>query len=141
MNEVMNESTAERRFQINLVLLFAIVATLLAGLGIYGVLSYTVTQRTNEIGIRLALGARPGGVRRLILYEAMRLVIGGLAVGVPLAVAIGYSLRALLFGVVPQDPVTVVVVCGTITGVALLAAYLPARRASRVDPMAALRCE
>jgi len=71
----------------------------------------------------------------------MRLVIGGLAAGVPLAVAIGYALRALLFGLVPQDPVTVLGVCGTITGVALMAAYLPARRASRVDPMTALRCD
>jgi putative ABC transport system permease protein len=141
MNDVVNESTAERRFQMNLILLFAMVAMLLAGLGIYGVLSYTVTQRTNEIGIRLALGARPGGVRRLVLYDAMRLVLGGLAAGVPLAIAIGYSLRALLFGVVPQDPVTVFAVCATITSVALMAAYLPAHRASRVDPMAALRCE
>jgi ABC-type antimicrobial peptide transport system permease subunit len=71
----------------------------------------------------------------------MLLVIGGLAAGVPLAIAIGYSLRALLFGVVPQDPVTVFAVCTTITSVALMAAYLPARRASRVDPMTALRCE
>ena len=141
MNDVMSESTAERRFQLNLVLLFAIVAMLLAGLGIYGVLSYSVTQRTNEIGIRIALGARPGAVRLLVLHDAMRLVIGGLAAGVPLAIAIGYSLRALLFGVAPQDPVTVLAVCGMIAGVALIAAYLPAHHASRVDPMAALRCE
>jgi predicted permease len=141
MADVIRESTAERRFQLNLVVLFAVGALLLAALGIYGVLSYAVTQRTNEIGIRLALGAGPSRVRRLVLRDAMRLLCWGLIAGVPVAVAIGYSLRALLFGVTAQDPLTVFGVCLTITSVALMAAYIPAWRASRVDPMVALRWE
>jgi predicted permease len=141
MDVVIAESTAERRFQMTLVMIFAAGAILLAGLGIYGVLSYAVMQRTNEIGIRLALGAGPGRVRQLVLRDAMILVGAGLGAGVPLAVAIGYWLRTLLFGVIPQDPVTVVGVCLTILGVALLAAFLPAHRASRIDLMIALRCE
>jgi putative ABC transport system permease protein len=141
MDEVIAESMAERRFQMRLVMIFAAGAMLLAGLGIYGVLSYAVAQRTSEIGIRLALGAGPGHVRHLVLHDAVVLVGAGLSAGVPLAVGIGYWLRTLLFGVIPQDPVTVVGVCLTILGVALLAAFLPAHRASRIDPMLALRCD
>ncbi len=141
MDEVVTESTAERRFQMNLVLLFAAAAMLLAGLGIYGVLSHAVVQRTNEIGIRLALGAEPGEVRRMVLKDAVVLVGAGLAVGVPLALVVGSSLRALLFGVTPRDVPTIAGACAVLTAAALLAAYVPARRASRVDPMVALRHE
>ena len=141
MDDVVAGSIAEKRFQMNLVLLFAVAATLLAGLGIYGVLSYAVTQRTNEIGIRLAIGADPGAVRHLIVKDALHLVAGGLLVGVPLALVAASSLRALLFGVAPQDLPTIIGVCVVLTAAAWLAAYMPARRASRVDPIVALRCE
>jgi hypothetical protein len=141
MDEVAAESTAERRFQMNLVLIFGAVAIGLVGLGIYGVLSHAVAQRTNEIGIRLALGAGPGALRRMVVSDALGLVGGGLVVGVPLALAAGYSLRALLFGIDAQDVPVVATVCLLLTVVTLLAAYVPARRASRVDPIVALRCE
>jgi len=141
MDEVAAESTAERRFQMNLVLIFGAVAIGLVGLGIYGVLSHAVAQRTNEIGIRLALGAGPGALRRMVVSDALGLVGGGLVVGVPLALAAGYSLRALLFGIDAQDVPVVAAVCLLLTVVTLLAAYVPARRASLVDPIVALRCE
>jgi predicted permease len=141
MDAVAAESTAERRFQMNLVLFFGAVAIALVGLGIYGVLSHAVVQRTNEIGIRLALGAAPGTLQRMILADALTLVGGGLIVGVPLAIAAGYALRTLLFGVGPQDLPVIAAVCLLLTTAALLAAYIPARRASRIDPIVALRCE
>jgi putative ABC transport system permease protein len=141
MDEVEALATAQRRFQLNLVLVFAVAAMLLAGLGIYGVLAYAVRQRTSEIGTRLALGAAPAALRRAVVKDALRLVAAGLAVGVPLALVVARSLRALLFGIAPYDPITVVGVCLILTMAAWLAAYLPARRASRVDPMVALRCD
>ena len=141
MDAVAAESTAERRLQMNLVLIFGVVAIALVGLGIYGVLSQAVAQRTNEIGIRLALGAAPAALRRMILANASALVGGGLLAGVPLALVAGYTLRALLFDISPQDLPVVAGVCLLLAAVGLLAAYLPARRASRVDPLVALRCE
>ncbi|OFV91816.1 MAG: hypothetical protein A3H95_02535 [Acidobacteria bacterium RIFCSPLOWO2_02_FULL_64_15] len=141
LDDVVAESMAGRLFQMSLVLSFAVAAMLLAGLGIYGVMSYTVAQRTNEIGIRLALGAQPGSVRRMVLRDALRPVVVGLAFGVPLALVAASSLRSLLFGVVPQDAATVIGVCLALTATASFAAYVPARRASRVDPMVALRHE
>jgi predicted permease len=141
MEDVLAESTAQRRFQMSVVLLFAAAALVLAGLGIYGVLSYAVGQRTNEIGIRLALGTDPRAMRGMIVKDALHLVAGGLLVGVPLALVAASSLRALLFAVAPQDLPTVVGVCVVLTAAAWLAAYIPARRASRVDPLIALRCE
>ncbi len=141
MDEVVERSVAQRRFQTNLVLVFGAAAMLLASLGVYGVMSYTVSQRTTEIGIRLALGAERGTVLRMMLREALRPVAVGIALAVPLALGAASWLRSLLFGVSPQDPQTIAVACLALITAAALAAYLPARRAMRVDPMVALRYE
>jgi putative ABC transport system permease protein len=141
MDEVVANSVSQRRFQMNLVLLFGAAAMLLASLGVYGVLSYAVAQRTSEMGIRLALGAERGALLRMVLKQALRPVAVGLAVGVPLALAAASSLRSLLFGVMPQDFTTIVATCAVLMLAGTLAAYVPARRASRVDPIVALRYE
>jgi putative ABC transport system permease protein len=117
------------------------VALVLAAIGIYGVMSYAVTQRTQEIGLRLALGARRGAVLRMVLADACRPLAIGLLLGVSLAVAAGTSLRSLLFGVEPQDVTTIAATCLVLTITAVCAAYLPARRAAAVDPLIALRYE
>jgi predicted permease len=141
MDDIVIESIGERRFQMRLVLLFGAAALALAAIGIYGVMSYVVTQRTREIGLRLALGARSGAVLRMVLMDAGRLVGVGLLLGVVLAIAAGPSLRTLLFGVGPQDVATMAVTSITLAVIALCAAYLPSRRAANVDPLIALRCE
>jgi predicted permease len=141
MDDVVDASTAGRRFQLGLVLLFALTALLLASLGTYGVISYSVIQRTNEIGIRLALGAAPGRVLRDVIVGAMRLVAGGLAVGLPLAVGAAYAMRTLLFGVVPHDGLTLAGVAAALMVVGIVAAFVPAWRAGRIDPLVALRAE
>jgi putative ABC transport system permease protein len=141
MDEVVERSVAQRRFQTNLVLLFGAAAMLLASLGVYGVMSYAVTQRTTEIGIRLALGAEPGAVRRMVLRQALRPVAVGVAAAVPLALGTSSWLRSLLFGVSPQDPTTITIACLTLITATVLAAYLPARRAANLDPLNALRYE
>jgi ABC-type antimicrobial peptide transport system permease subunit len=141
MDDIVEGSVSQRRFLTNLLLLFAAAAILLAGLGVYGVLSYAVAQRTSEIGIRLALGAERHAVLGMVLRQAVRPVAVGLALGVPLALATGSSLRSLLFGISPQDPKTMVGTCLVLIIVAIVAAYVPAWRATKVDPMVALRCE
>jgi predicted permease len=141
MNEVVEGSVAQRRFQTNLVLWFGAAAMLLASLGVYGVMSYAVSQRTTEIGIRLALGAERGGVLRMMLRQALRPVAAGVAVAVPLALGAASWLRSLLFGISPQDPQTIAVACFALILAAALAAYLPARRAANLDPLKALRYE
>ncbi|MGB7684016.1 MAG: FtsX-like permease family protein, partial [Candidatus Acidiferrales bacterium] len=114
---------------------------ILAGLGIYGVLSYTVTQRFREIGVRIALGAQRKDVLRLIVGEGLRLAVIGAAGGAGVAFAITRGMSSLLFGVSATDPVTFLAVIALVTLAAMLAAYIPARRAMRVDPMVALRYE
>ena len=141
MDDVVAGSVAERQFQMNLVLLFGVVALLLALIGIYGVVSYAVVQRTSEIGIRLALGAPQAGMLRMILFDTVRPLVIGLTVGVTFTIAIGFSMRALLFGIVPYDLAAVLAAVTTITIVAIVASYVPARRASRLDPLVALRHE
>ena len=141
MDQIVVESIGERRFQMRLVLLFGAAALLLAAIGIYGVMSYLVTQRTREIGLRLALGARRGAVLRMVLADAGRLVGVGLLLGIVVALAAGPLLRALLFGVGPQDVATMAATSVALTLTALCAAYLPSRRAASVDPLTALRCE
>jgi predicted permease len=141
MDDIVAGSLGQRRFQMNLVLLFALAAIVLASLGIYGVMSYTVAQRTNEIGIRVALGAGRTSVLRMVLVDALQLVAGGLVMGLPLALAAAFFLRSFLFGVAPNDWMTLIGACMVLTGAAALAAYLPALKASRVDPLVALKYE
>lgn len=130
-----------RRFQTTVLSLFSFVALLLAGVGIYGVLGYSVTRRTHEIGIRMALGARPGEMLKLVLSDAARLAIVGLTIGLVAAAAVTQFLKSLLFGITSTDPLTFLGVAILLLSLALLACYLPARRAARVDPLIALRYE
>ena len=133
--------TARERLLLGLSAGFAALAILLAGVGLYGTLAYMVNRRTREIGVRLAFGARRPAILRMVVGDALRLTVVALVVGVPLSLAVGYSLRAFLFGVTPTDPVALAGACLVLGISALLAAYLPARRAAAVDPIVALRCE
>ena len=141
MREVMSDSVAQRRFQTMLVMLFAAAALALAGFGIYGVVSYSVARRRAEMGIRMALGAGPAGLQRMVLWQGIRPVVAGLAVGVAGALAAGRILSSLLFQVSARDPLTIGGVALVLLVVAVVAALAPARRATRVDPMQALRFE
>jgi putative ABC transport system permease protein len=120
---------------------FAALALALAAVGIYGVMSYAVAQRTHEIGIRIALGARLGNILRLIVGNALWLAITGILLGAVGAFGLTRLMKSLLFGVVPTDLPTFIVVCLSLLVVALLASYLPARRATKVDPLEALRAK
>jgi len=141
MDNIVSESVAQRRFQMNLVLLFAAAAMLLASLGIYGVVSYSVAQRTNEMGIRMALGAQPGNIRRMVLGQSLLPVFAGLLAGVMASVALGRIMGSLLFGVSAWDPATISGVAATLLAVAAAATYRPVHRATHVDPASALRYE
>jgi ABC-type antimicrobial peptide transport system permease subunit len=121
--------------------LFGSLSVILAAVGLFGVMSYAVSRRTNEIGIRLALGARRGQVLGATMRESLVLVAGGLAVGLAIAIGASRFVASLLFGVAAQDGVTIALAMVVMAAVAAIAAYLPARRASRVDPMVALRYE
>jgi putative ABC transport system permease protein len=141
LESLLNESLAPRRFSLLLLGVFALVALLLGAIGLYGVISYAVTQRTNEIGIRLALGAQRKDVLRLILGQGMRLAIVGVLVGLGNALVFTRLMKTLLFNLSATDPLTFAAVTLLLTAVALLACYVPARRAMKVDPMIALRQE
>jgi putative ABC transport system permease protein len=141
MEEVVARSNVRPRFYLLLLGAFAAVAVLLAAVGIYGVVSYSVSRRANEIGIRMALGARPGDVLRLIVGQGMGVVLAGAAAGLVGALALTRLMSSLLYGVGASDPATYVAVCLLMTAVALAASYLPARRATRIDPLIALRYE
>ena len=141
MREIMTASLAPRRFQTALVLSFAVVALGLAQLGVYGVTSYAVTSQTREIGVRFALGARQRDVMEAVLSHHLRPVMTGLLVGAGLAWAVTRAMRSFLFGVAPLDPLVFVTVCVVLVATAAMACYVPARRASRIDPLIALRRE
>jgi len=141
MDEVIASSLARRRFSMILLIVFAALALLLASVGIYGVISYVVGQRTHEIGIRMALGARQPDILRLILTGAGRLGVIGIGVGLVAALGLTRLMTNLLYGVGPNDPLTFIAVPAILISVALLASYLPARRATKVDPIVALRYE
>ena len=141
MSVVAAESFAARRFNMSLLTLFAALALVLAAIGIYGVMSYAVTQRTQEIGIRMALGANGIDVVKLVLRNGLTLVIIGVVIGLAGAVALTRLMVTLLFGVTPTDALTIGVVSGVLVAVALLACFIPARRAAKVDPLVALRYE
>ncbi len=141
LTEMMSASLSERRFSMEMVGLFALTALLLAGLGIYGVISYIVSERIHEIGIRLALGAQSGNILRMVLRQGLGLALAGAAVGLACALVVSQLMAGLLYGVRPTDPLTFAGVALLLIGVALLACYIPARRAIRVDPLVALRHE
>jgi predicted permease len=139
--ELMATAVAKPRFLLTLMGVFAGVALLLAVVGLYGVLSHAVAQRTREIGIRMALGAQPSNVLRSILGYGGTLTALGVVIGIAVAAAGGRVLRTLLFGVAPLDPVALIAAGGTLAVFALVACYVPARRATKVDPLVALRSE
>jgi len=141
MEEYLSSSVSTPRFNTTLLSIFASVALVLTMVGLYGVMSYSVAQRTNEIGIRLALGAQARDVLSLIIKQGLRLVLLGLAIGLVGAFALMRVISGLLFGVTSKDPLTFVAVALLLGLIALLACYLPARRATRVDPLEALRYE
>lgn len=141
LQRIRNQSLAQARFQVLLFGLFGGVALFLAVVGVYGVMAYSVSQRTNELGIRLALGARRADVVRLVVGEGAKLAAVGIGLGIPAALAASHLLTGLLYGVRPADALTYVGVSLLLAGVVLVACYLPARRAARVDPMIALRHE
>jgi ABC-type antimicrobial peptide transport system permease subunit len=141
MDEVMGRSTARESFNMLLLTIFGAVALLLAAIGIYGLMAYSVEQRTQEIGIRMALGADRSAVRRLVVWHGMRLALLGAAVGLAAAFALTRLLASFLFGVKSWDPAVFVSATVILSAVALLAVWLPATRASKVDPMQALRAE
>jgi putative ABC transport system permease protein len=141
MEEVVARATASPRFYVLLLGSFAAAALALAGIGIYGVMSYSVAQRRNEIGIRMALGAQPMHVMRLVMGEAVSVAAAGAAVGLVVAALLTRLMGGLLYGVAATDPLTFAGVCAVLALVALVATYVPARRAVRIDPLVALRAE
>ncbi len=141
LDETISASLSQRRFSMEMVGLFALTALLLAGLGIYGVISYVVSERTHEIGIRLALGAQRRNILHIIFRYGLGLAMAGAAVGLICALIVSHLMASLLYGVRPTDPLTFAGVALLFIGVALVACYVPARRAMKVDPMVALRCE
>lgn len=141
LERVVADSMVRLSFTMLALVVAAAIALFLGAIGLYGVTSYLVAQRTNEIGIRIALGARPGQVRSMVVLQGLRLAAFGLALGFVGALLLTRVLEGLLFGTEPTDPATFAAMLAFLTAIALLASYLPARRASRIDPAASLKVE
>jgi ABC-type antimicrobial peptide transport system permease subunit len=141
LEDVIERSMAARRFSMILLAAFAVLALILSCVGIFGVISYVVTQRTHEIGIRMALGAQRNDVLKLMLGEGMQMAMAGVVVGLVASVFLTRLLSTMLYGVSATDPITFIGVAVILSAVALTACYIPTRRAMRVDPMVALRYE
>jgi predicted permease len=141
MGHIIGDSVTTRRFQAMVLTVLGGLAVILAAIGVFGVMAYVVVQRSKEFGIRLAIGASPRSLQQMVLRNALGLIFIGLAVGAPLAIAAGYALRHMLFGVKPASPVTLAAACGLVVVISIAATVVPARRAARVDPLVALRYE
>jgi putative ABC transport system permease protein len=141
MENVVSESVARQRFSMLLLGIFAAIALILAAVGIYGVMSYSITQRTREIGIRMALGAQRRDVLKLAVGQGLPLILIGVLIGLAVSFLLTRVMASLLFGVSATDPITFIAISLILIGVALLASYIPAVRATRVDPLVALRYE
>jgi len=141
MDDVLAASVAQRRFSMSLLGGFAVLALLMAAIGLYGVLSYSVSQRMHEMGLRMALGANARDLMRLVVGQGIRVALAGVTAGLLASVAATRLLVGMLFAVSPLDPLTFMVVAVVLVAAALLASFIPARRATKVDPMVALRYE
>jgi ABC-type antimicrobial peptide transport system permease subunit len=141
LEETNDQALVEERATAVLSSLFGALALTLASIGLFGLMSYMVTRRTREIGIRMALGSQPGAILRLVIRESLLLSVAGLIIGAPCAVATTRLMAHMLFGVTPLDPLTFAVAASALLSVGAVAGYWPARRAAKIDPMAALRCE
>jgi ABC-type antimicrobial peptide transport system permease subunit len=139
MEKSVADSISNKRFTMTLLGVFALLALLLASIGIYGVLSYMVGQRSKEIGVRMALGAQKFDVLRMVLKDGARMILAGIILGLVGAFGLTRLMRTMLYGVKPTDPLTFIAVAGLLAAIAMLACYVPARRAMKVDPMEALR--
>jgi putative ABC transport system permease protein len=139
MDQLLGNSLAQRRLTLTLLSSFAALALLLAAVGVYGVISYSVRQRTHELGIRMALGAKRGDVLKLVLAQGLKLTLLGVGIGLMAAFALTRWMETLLFSVPPVDPLTFTVIAALLTLVSLVACWIPARRAAKVDPLLALR--
>jgi ABC-type antimicrobial peptide transport system permease subunit len=141
MTALLADTLAQRKFSTILLGIFTVLSLALAGVGIYGVTAYSVTLRTQEVGIRMALGARQADVLRLVLRQGLWQALIGVAAGVAASVALTWLIASMLYGVQARDPLTLCAAAATLVGVALVACYVPARRAAKLDPMVALRVE
>jgi ABC-type antimicrobial peptide transport system permease subunit len=141
MDEIVSRTTSRQNFNMMLLTIFGVIALVLAAIGIYGLMAYSVQQRTQEIGIRMALGANRTAIRKLVVWHGMRLTLVGVALGIAASFGLTRLIASFLFGVKTWDPTAFIAVPLVLSAVALLAVWLPAMRASRVEPMRALRIE
>jgi ABC-type antimicrobial peptide transport system permease subunit len=139
MEQMVSGSVGRQRFYATLIAIFAGVALVLSAVGLYGVIAYAVSQRTHELGVRVALGATGDRITRMVIGEGLALTAAGIVLGMIGAIAMGEVVSSLLFGITPRDPLTLGVVVITLAAIATLASWLPARRAARVDPLIAMR--